>query len=311
MANRVQLGDLGSGVYGLKVSKPSVNVLTATDKDLLFDSTKARTGQIYAGANGLDFVGDNSDSDPQIVGTVNIDEAITGSDLRGKKIIIDGTTVTLTSVTTYFNGNLITTGNDIKNDINSASITGIQAFRNSAGTNVSRLRIEKAFANGDMVISYPASNSLESSVGINAATYAVGIIDTNGINYLTGTGSTKAGLGYIPLITLAEANTGTAQQDGDEEDYDSFEQVSTFSIWETTATHMFPASGESSSPTGTGNSVGKNNASVFTASGPVDRGRGYNILEDNEENKIECENCSFFVLRIPLAYGYMNSTYYG
>ena len=82
MANRVQLGDLGSGVYGLKVSKPSVNVLTATDKDLLFDSTKARTGQIYAGANGLDFVGDNSDSDPQIVGTVNIDEAITGSDLR-------------------------------------------------------------------------------------------------------------------------------------------------------------------------------------------------------------------------------------
>ena len=49
MANRVQLGDLGSGVYGLKVSKPSVNVLTATDKDLLFDSTKARTGQIYAG----------------------------------------------------------------------------------------------------------------------------------------------------------------------------------------------------------------------------------------------------------------------
>jgi len=307
MANRVQLGNLGSGVYGLKVSKPSVNVLTATDKDLLFDSTKARTGQIYAGANGLDFVGDNSDSDPQIVGTVNIDEAITGSDLRGKKIIIDGTTVTLTSVTTYFNGNLITTGNDI----NSASITGIQAFRNSAGTNVSRLRIEKAFANGDMVISYPASNSLESSVGINAATYAVGIIDTNGINYLTGTGSTKAGLGYIPLITLAEANTGTAQQDGDEEDYDSFEQVSTFSIWETTATHMFPASGASSSPTGTGNSVGKNNASVFTASGPVGRGRGYNILEDNEENKIECENCSFFVLRIPLAYGYMNSTYYG
>ena len=310
MANRVQLGNLGSGVFGLKVSKPNVNVLTAPDKDLLFDSTKARTGQIYAGANGLDFVGGTSDSDPQIIGTVAIDETINGSDLRGKKIIIDGTTVTLTSVTTMFNGNLVTTANDIKNDINSASITGVQAFRRTSNSQ-HFLNLEKNYTNGDLVISYPASNSLESSVGINARTYAVGIIDSNGINYLTGTGSTKAGLGYIPLITLAEENTGTAQQDGDEEDYDSFEQVSTFSIWETTATHMFPASGESDAPTNTGNSVGRNNASIFTAGGPVIRGRSYNILEDNDENKTECSGCSFFVLRIPLAYGYMNSTYYG
>lgn len=311
MANRVQLGELGSGVFGLKVSKPSVNVLTASDKDLLFDSTKARTGQIYAGANGLDFVGNNTDSDPQAVGTVDINETIGGTDLRGKKIIIDGTTVTLTSVTTMFNGNLVTNGNDIKNDINSASITGIQAYRNSAGAGAARLRIEKSYTNGDMVISYPASDSLENFVGVNAATYAVGIIDSNGINYLTGTGSTKAGLGYIPLITLAEANTGTAQHDGSEEDYDSFEQVSTFSIWETTATHMYPAAGSSDAPTDTGTSVGRNNASSFTAGGPAIRGRSYNILEDFDENHTECTNCSFFVLRIPLAYGYMNSTYYG
>ena len=221
MANRVQLGNLGSGVFGLKVSKPSVNVLTATDKQLLFDSTKARTGQIYAGANGLDFVGNNSDSDPSVVGTVDINETIGGTDLRGKKIIIDGTTVTLTSVTTMFNGNLVTNGNDIKNDINSASITGIQAFRNSAGAGYARLRIEKSYTNGAMVISYPTSDSLENFVGVNAATYAVGIIDSSGINYLTGTGSAKTGLGYIPLITLAEANTGTAQHDGSEEDYDN------------------------------------------------------------------------------------------
>ena len=83
MANRVQLGNLGSGVFGLKVSKPSVNVLTASDKDLLFDSTKARTGQIYAGANGLDFVGNSTDSDPQVIGTVNIIQTIFGTDLRG------------------------------------------------------------------------------------------------------------------------------------------------------------------------------------------------------------------------------------
>lgn len=308
MANRVQLGNLGSGVFGLRVSKPSVNVLTATDKQLLFDSTKARTGQIYAGANGLDFVGNNSDSDPVIVGTVTIDETINGTDLRGKKIIIDGTTVTLTSVTTMFNGNLVTNGNDIKNDINSASITGITAFRNSAGAGAAKLRIEKAFANGDMIISYPASASLESSVGINAATYAVGIIDSDGINYLTGTGSTKAGLGYIPLITLAEENTGTAQADGDEEEYDAIEEVSTFSLWETTESHMFPISGDSSPPSESNSNA---NQSSFDAGGPIIRGRSYNILEDNDENLIQCGNCSFFVLRIPLGYGFMNSTYYG
>ena len=128
MANRVQLGNLGSGVFGLKVSKPSVNVLTASDKDLLFDSTKARTGQIYAGANGLDFVGNSTDSDPQVIGTINIIQTIFGTDLRGKKITIDGTTVTLTSATN-FSGTFVTTATNIKNDINNASITGATAFR--------------------------------------------------------------------------------------------------------------------------------------------------------------------------------------
>ena len=309
MANRVQLGNLGSGVFGLKVSKPSVNVLTASDKDLLFDSTKARTGQIYAGANGLDFVGNSTDSDPQVIGTVNIIQTIFGTDLRGKKITIDGTTVTLTSATN-FSGTFVTTATNIKNDINSASITGVTAFKyTSGGSNF--LRLQKNYTNGDLIISYPTTDSLENFVGVNATTYAVGIIDSNGINYLTGTGSTKAGLGYIPLITLAEENTGAAQHDGSEEEYDSFEQVNTFSVWETTATHMFPIAGNSTSPTGTGNSTGKNNASVFTAGGPVIRGRSYNILEDFDENKTECSNCSFFVLRIPLGYGYMNSTYYG
>ena len=51
MANRVLLGNLGSGNFGLKVSKKNVDVTTAADKDLLFNSNLDRSGQIYAGAN--------------------------------------------------------------------------------------------------------------------------------------------------------------------------------------------------------------------------------------------------------------------
>lgn len=44
MANRVVIGELPSGDYGIKISRRGQNVLTATGKDLLFDST-ANSGQ--------------------------------------------------------------------------------------------------------------------------------------------------------------------------------------------------------------------------------------------------------------------------
>jgi hypothetical protein len=39
MAERIWLGHLGSGVYGLKISKPGVAVGTASDSDLLLDTS--------------------------------------------------------------------------------------------------------------------------------------------------------------------------------------------------------------------------------------------------------------------------------
>ena len=57
MANRVLLGNLGSGNYGLKVSKKNIDVTTAADKDLLFNSNLHRTGQIYGGGSGINFDG--------------------------------------------------------------------------------------------------------------------------------------------------------------------------------------------------------------------------------------------------------------
>ena len=51
MANRVLLGNLGGSSYGLKISKEGEDVLTTAAKNLVFDSTKPRTGQIYAGGS--------------------------------------------------------------------------------------------------------------------------------------------------------------------------------------------------------------------------------------------------------------------
>ena len=51
MADRVVLGNLGSSNFGLRVSKPSTNVLSTTANNLIFNSTTTRVGQIYAGAN--------------------------------------------------------------------------------------------------------------------------------------------------------------------------------------------------------------------------------------------------------------------
>lgn len=55
MANRVQLGNIGSSQFGLKVSKPSENVLTTDEKNLIFDSRKNRNGQVVGGGVGINF----------------------------------------------------------------------------------------------------------------------------------------------------------------------------------------------------------------------------------------------------------------
>ena len=60
MANRVALGKIGSD-FGIKVSKKGQNALTATNENLLFDSTAFRTGQIYAGGFDLN-LGDSADN---------------------------------------------------------------------------------------------------------------------------------------------------------------------------------------------------------------------------------------------------------
>ncbi len=49
MANRVLLGNRATGGYGMYVSKAGNNVLTCNRKELLFDSSQKRAGEVYAG----------------------------------------------------------------------------------------------------------------------------------------------------------------------------------------------------------------------------------------------------------------------
>ena len=115
------------------------------------------------------------------------------------------------------------------------------------------------------------------------------LLNDSADNFLT-TGS-KASLGYIPLVISVEKNMG-ARFDGDGSEYEDIDEIS---IWKTTTSTYTPC---------TANTLGSGGNGYI---GPED-GRGYANFSNSEENAI---NVSYFVLRIPCAYGYMTSTYFG
>lgn len=117
---------------------------------------------------------------------------------------------------------------------------------------------------------------------------------TSGFNFLTATGSTKANLGYIPLVLTREDASGDDDVSASSNDFTYIDNVSFF---KTTSTHIRPTamnvniSGLSSSQLSNG---------TWTALDGASR----------SQTKA-CTNLKFYVLRIPCAYGYMNSTYFG
>jgi len=167
MANRVVIDS-----NGIKVSKPGQNVLTATNQNLIFDSSKVRTGQIYAGGTNLN-LGDSS-------------------------------------------SNFLTT-------------------------------------------------------------------------------SSKANLGYIPLVCISEKNNGDLDPNlgGSEELW-----ISNISIWEFTSSTIQPVSFEPDTPSGSGTMAAQH----------ISNGRHYSNTSNANE---DATNVNYVVLRIPCAYGYMTSTYFG
>jgi len=309
MANRVLLGDIGSGNYGLKISKPGFDVTTTADKNLLFNSEKGRTGQIYAGAAGLNFVDSTSDQEAEIRGTTNAYQSWnvgTPVNHSGKKIIIDGTTVTLATTTTYF-GSTYTTVANMVTDINNANISNVTAYTSTLSSLDHRLKLRKT--GSDMVISYPSSNSLENVVGIPPGTVDYPDLASNGVNYLTASGNTKPSLGYVPLIMLTETVNGVKETADEYGDLEVFEIISRVNLWETTASHMYPARAEADLQSIQMSSGGGEAQEVNQGTeigNPTSKGREY--FDDAIDSKMS--NAQFFVLRVPCAYGYMTSSYF-
>ena len=62
MANRVLAGNRATGGHGLYVSKANSNVLTCDRKELLFDSSQKRAGEVYAGGSQSSIAGSGSQS---------------------------------------------------------------------------------------------------------------------------------------------------------------------------------------------------------------------------------------------------------
>ena len=113
-------------------------------------------------------------------------------------------------------------------------------------------------------------------------------------NFLT-TGS-KSSLGYPPLVIITEKNMG--ERDGTDDSSDSGGYTNQISTWKTTATTVTPATVAPAS----------NNSSGVLSGASPSNGRSLDGVSTAQENVF---NASYFVLRIPCAYGYMNSTYFG
>lgn len=109
-------------------------------------------------------------------------------------------------------------------------------------------------------------------------------------NFLT-TGS-KPSLGYIPLVISVEKNMGE-RFEGDGSEYVDIDEIS---LWKTTTSTYTPCTART-----------LNGAASIEYAGPSN-GRNYDQIASTDENAI---NVSYFVLRIPCAYGYMTSTYFG
>ena len=90
--NRILAGNRSTGGYGLYVSKANSNVLTCDRKDLLFDSSQKRGGEVYAGGsqssidnNGQSFLSTGSKDNLGYIPLV-----IWTEDKKGEREITDG-----------------------------------------------------------------------------------------------------------------------------------------------------------------------------------------------------------------------------
>ena len=134
--------------------------------------------------------------------------------------------------------------------------------------------------------------------GINFDGVSGNPTENAGLNFLTSVTPNKASLGYIPLVVRTEKNMGERE---DVTDFDYF--IDQISLWETTQSKFIPSEAQAN------DFAEQAPVSNFTQPAPQPgRSVGGTNINSGEEDAI---NVTFFVLRIPCAYGFMNSTYFG
>ena len=119
-------------------------------------------------------------------------------------------------------------------------------------------------------------------------------ISSSGSNFLTT--NSKSSLGYIPLVAISEKNNGSF-------DFSSGEgSVSNISSWHFTSSEIQPVSFNPVAPSPGSTGTGTMDATHITEN------RSYSGISSANEN---ATNVNYVVLRIPCAYGYMTSSYFG
>lgn len=169
---------------------------------------------------------------------------------------------------------------------------GNRVLLGNLGSNTFGLKVSKEGAD---VTTCAQKDLLFDSTSVRAGLVYAGAkaltLNDSADNFLT-TGS-KASLGYIPLVISVEKNMGE-RFEGDGSEYVEIDEIS---LWKTTTSTYTPCTATTLSGGGIGSDY----------PGPTD-GRNYDQISSTNENAI---NVSYFVLRIPCAYGYMTSTYFG
>jgi len=156
----------------------------------------------------------------------------------------------------------------------------------------------KVSKKGQNVLSASTDNLLFDSTTFRSGQMYAGGFDLNlgdsADNYLT-TGS-KASLGYIPAVVFTERERGEREHSDFVSNF-----VSEVSLWKTTTSTVTPITPSAFTFTET------DPVTALAAPLPSD-GRGHDGVSNARQN---ATNVNYFVLRIPCAYGYMNSTYFG
>ena len=175
---------------------------------------------------------------------------------------------------------------------NSAKITKITGVKTGIRISKPGINVETA-PEKNLLLNTEAGRSGQIYAGGTDAS-ASGTELSSGFNFLTGTGSTKANLGYIPLVLTREDASGDDDVSSSSNDFTYIDNVSFF---KTTSTHIRPTA---------------MNVNISGLSSSQLTNGTWTALDGASRSQTKaCTNLKFYVLRIPCAYGYMNSTYFG